>query len=549
MIVVAKDGSGDFTGIQAAVDALPEAPGRSPSLILVRAGEYREKVVIHRDHVRLLGEDRDRTVLVWNGCANDQYEDGTVKGTFLSATLMTTGRNIEVENLTVCNDAGDGRDVGQAVAVYAAGDRGVWRNCRFIAHQDTLFCGPVRLPNTLEDILPRRGSAETSIRVEGGPLTSGRQYFEDCFIRGDVDFIFGSYRCWFERCTLFMNARGGFYTAANTNRALPFGFVFHRCRLTGECGEGEGFLGRPWRKYARTLFLECDMDEHVAPEGFCDWDADRVVTDRYGEWRTTGIRADQSTRHPAQKRLTDEEALLITLPQVLGGTDGWQPDRLIPTWFLCGDSIMADYPPESAPMTGWGQVLQAFVSDPVFIQNEAVNGRSTRSFIDEGRLDRIALCLRPGDRLLIGFGHNDEKQEDPARYTTPDQSFPENLSRFIQIAEAHGALPILMTPVVRRRFDESGRLTPTHGDYPAAIRKLAAERGLSLVDLEKATAALVENEGTEGSRRFYCHLPKGHPNYPDGLEDNSHLSLAGAVRIAQLFAALLQKSLDSASVS
>ena len=309
MIVVAKDGSGDYTSLQEAVDAIPETPGTEKAEILIRKGEYREKVVVHRDHVRLTGEDREGTVLTWNGCAKDLYEDGrTEKGTFLSATLIVTGNDVEVENMTIRNDAGDGREVGQAVAVYAAGDRGVWRRCRMIAHQDTLYCGPVRLPNTLADILPRRGHAEEFFRVEDGHLTHSRQYFEDCYIQGDVDFIFGSYRCWFENCTLFMNARGGFYTAANTNRDQPLGFVFHRCRLTGECEKGAGFLGRPWRRYARTVFLECEMDEHVAPEGFCDWDEQRVVTDRCGEWRTTGARADQSMRHPAQKRLTDEEA-------------------------------------------------------------------------------------------------------------------------------------------------------------------------------------------------------------------------------------------------
>lgn len=319
-----------------------------------------------------------------------------MKGTFLSATLMTTGRDIEVENLTVRNDAGDGRDVGQAVAVYAAGDRGIWRNCRFIAHQDTLFCGPARQPNVTEEVGDRCGCAEQSIRVEGGRLTRSRQYFENCSIQGDVDFIFGSYRCWFEGCTLFMNARGGYYTAANTNEAQPFGLVFHRCRLTGACAPGAGFLGRPWRKHARTLFLACDMDECVAPEGFCDWDSTRRVTDRCGEWRTTGARADQSARHPAQKRLSDEEALTVTIPEVLGGADGWQPEKRVPTWFLCGDSIMATYPADQAPMTGWGQVLQSLMTDRVHIQNEAVCGRSSRSFIEEHRLERIALCLRAG---------------------------------------------------------------------------------------------------------------------------------------------------------
>ena len=270
MIIVAPDGTGDFCSIQAAVDALPESGGE----ILIRPGEYREKAVVHRDGVRLAGEDRERTVITWNGCAKDLYPDGTEKGTFLSATLMVTGSDVTVENLTIRNDAGDGRVAGQAVAVYAAGDRGVWRNCSLIAHQ----------------------------------LTRSRQYFENCLIRGDVDFIFGSYRCWFENCTLFMNERGGWYTAANTNENQPRGFVFHRCRLTGECAPGAGYLGRPWRKYARTVFLECEMDEHVAPEGFSDWDGERVVTDRCGEWRTTGARADQRTRHPAQRRLTDREA-------------------------------------------------------------------------------------------------------------------------------------------------------------------------------------------------------------------------------------------------
>ena len=327
MITVAKDGSGDFSCIQAAVDAVPGDGRAEPVRILIRAGEYREKLTVHRDNVILSGEDPEKTVIVWNGCAKDPDADGTEKGTFLSATMMVTGRDVTVENLTVCNDAGDGRKVGQAVAVYAAGDRGIWRRCRLIAHQDTLFCGPVRLPNVQADIGSRAGSAEAFFRVEDGPLTHSRLYFEDCFIRGDVDFIFGPYRCWFERCTLFMNKRGGWYTAANTNENQPYGFVFHRCELTGACEPGRGYLGRPWRKAARTVFLACGMDGHVAPEGFSDWDMVRLVTDRCGEWGTTGERADQRTRHPAQKRITDAEAAEITVSRVLGGADGWRPYR------------------------------------------------------------------------------------------------------------------------------------------------------------------------------------------------------------------------------
>ncbi len=533
MYIVAKDGSGDFTSLQAAVDAVPESFS-APVIILLRMDEYHEKVVVHKNNLRIIGEARDRTVLTWNGCAKDPGPDGQEKGTFLSSTLMITGHNVEVENMTIRNDAGDGREVGQAVAVYAAGDRGVWRNCRLIAHQDTLFCGPLRIPNVTEEIGNRRGTAEAVSRVEDGHPTRSRQYFEDCYIEGDVDFIFGSYRCWFERCTLCMGERGGWYTAANTNQVQPHGMVFHRCRLTGRCSPGQAFLGRPWRAYARTVFLECEMDEHVAPEGFADWDGERVVTERYGEWHTTGIRADQRTRRPLQKRLSDEEAAIITLSSVLGGWDGWRPDRRIPTWFLCGDSILANYPDNEAPMTGWGQVLPALLPENVFVQNEAVCGRSSKSFVAEKRLNLIELCLRPGDKLIISFGHNDEKT-DPERYTSARMTYPEYLSMYIDAARRQGAEPILATSVARRRFNAEGNPVPTHGDYPASMRDLAEYRGVRLIDLEQATMEMLRREGPEGTKRIFCHVPKGHRNYPDGLEDNSHLQTAGAVRIACLF--------------
>ena len=321
---VSKDGNGDFTSLQEAVDAVPEH-GTEAFELFLKKGVYREKVVIHRDHIRLIGEDPEKTVLTWSGCALDRYPNGEEKGTFLSSTLMVTGNDVEVRDLTIRNDAGDGRKVGQAVAVYAAGDRGIWRNCRMIAHQDTLFCGPLRIPNVLEDIGARRGRAEAVSRVEDGHLTHSRQYFEECYIEGDVDFIFGCYRCWFEHCTLVMVGQGGWYTAANTNEAQPHGMVFRNCTLTGTCPPGKALLGRPWRAYARTVFMACDMDEHVAPEGFADWDEVRVVTERCGEWRTTGARADQSTRHPSQKRLTDAEAEALTPEAVLEGEDGRNP--------------------------------------------------------------------------------------------------------------------------------------------------------------------------------------------------------------------------------
>ena len=326
MIIVAKDTGGDYCSLQQAIDALPD--DGAPSTLLIKPGIYRERVVVDKDNLHIIGESRSGTVTTASGCAKDPDENGQEGGTFLSATFMVTGHNVTVENLTIRNDAGDGRAVGQAVAVYAAGDRGVWRNVNLIAHQDTLFCGPLE-PKVVRFIAPRRGRAEVVPAVNEPALpTHGRQYFENCFIQGDVDFIFGSYRCFFEGCTLFMNARGGYYTAANTPENQPFGLVFRACTLTGECEEGQAYLGRPWRKFARTLFLNCAMDAHVSPLGFTDWDETRVVTARCGEYGTTGIRQDQSTRHPAQKRLTAGEALFLTPETVLGGEDGWQPDRI-----------------------------------------------------------------------------------------------------------------------------------------------------------------------------------------------------------------------------
>ena len=537
MIVIARDGSGDFTSIQAAVDSVPGG-ARAPEILLIRPGVYAERVVVNKDNLRLVGQSRRDTVITHSACAKDPFPDGTPRGTFLSFTLLVTGDNVSVENLTVRNDAGDGRDVGQAVAVYAAGDRGAWRHCDLIAHQDTLFCGPT-MPVVLEDIAPRKSRAMCVENTCEPPATRARQYFEDCLIRGDVDFIFGSYRCWFESCTLFMNARGGWYTAANTPREQPFGFVFHRCRLTGECAPGEGKLGRPWRAWARTLFIDCEMDEHVSPTGFVDWDDNRRVTRRLGEWGTIGARADLDARHPGQARLSDEEAAAVTPAEVLSGWDGWRPDAPGRTWFLCGDSTMADYPPERAPMTGWGQALQSLLPAGEWVENLAVCGRSSKSFIDEGRLEALEPCLREGDALVISFGHNDEK-DDPARHTDPWDSYPAMLTRYIQAARRRGAEPILATPIARRHFTGDGQLRFTHGEYPAAMRALAAREGLRLADLEAATMALLQAMGPEDSKRLYCHVPAGHPNYPDGSEDNSHLHRRGAIRFAGLFLALLR---------
>lgn len=534
MYIIAKDGSGDFTSVQAAIDAVPMS-NRHPIILLVRMDEYHEKVIVNKDNIRIIGEARDRTIIANAGCAHDLNEEGREKGTFLSYTFLVTGNNVEVENITIRNDAGDGSVAGQAIAVYAAGDRGVWRNVRIMGCQDTLFCGPT-MPKVAKDALPRI-IPEGVISVGDCPLVLSRQYFENCFIQGDVDFIFGPYRCWFECCTLYMNKRGGFYTAANTPEQADYGLIFHKCRLTGECEPGQAYLGRPWRPFAHTLFLECDMDECVAPGGFQDWGS-TPITKRCGEYKTIGVRTDQSTRHPGAARLTDEEAACLTLHNVIGGYDGWNPAKRTPTWFLCGDSTMADYAPGVAPLTGWGQALKNLVSG-VFVENCAVCGRSSKSFIAEKRLNFVELCLRKGDKLFIQFGHNDEK-EDVERATVARITYPEYLGMFIDAARRQGAEPILLTSIARRHFDENGVLKHTHGDYSAAMRDLAAYRGVRLLDMEKGTEALLSGLGDEASKTLFNWQEPGHPNYPEGVQDNTHLCYTGAVRLAQLALELLE---------
>ncbi len=211
-----------------------------------------------------------------------------------------------------------------------------------------------------------------------------------------------------------------------------------------------------------------------------------------------------------------------------------------PRLFLAGDSTMANKPLD-LPERGWGMALGAFFVDGVTVQNHAVNGRSTKSFIDEGRWAKLVADLTAGDYVIIQFAHNDEKQEDPKRYTDPATSFRDNLRRFIVEARAKGATPILATPVCRRKFDTAGKLTPTHGAYPEAVRAVAKETGVALLDLETATAKWLQAAGDEPSRRFFMWLAPGtHPKIPEGRKDDTHFVESGARAVAELAVAQIR---------
>jgi DNA sulfur modification protein DndE len=205
-----------------------------------------------------------------------------------------------------------------------------------------------------------------------------------------------------------------------------------------------------------------------------------------------------------------------------------------PQLFMIGDSTMADKPLD-LPERGWGMVLPPYFTDPSVVHNHAVNGRSTKSFIDEGRWAKVVSELQPGDFVIIQFGHNDEKKEDPKRYTDPATSYRDNLRRFIRESRAKGATPILATPVCRRKFDEHGKLENTHDGYPDAVRAVAAEEQVPLLDLERDTAQWLQSVGDEPSKQFFMWIPAGkYPKLPDGRKDDTHFVEAGAKHVAEL---------------
>jgi DNA sulfur modification protein DndE len=229
--------------------------------------------------------------------------------------------------------------------------------------------------------------------------------------------------------------------------------------------------------------------------------------------------------------------LLVVLIGIASSLRAAEPPRV----FMAGDSTMADKPTD-LPERGWGMVLPRFFKDPGVVHNHAVNGRSTRSFIDEGRWEKLTSELRGGDFVIIQFGHNDEKTEDPKRGTDPKTTFRDNLRRFVKDVRARQAFPILATPVCRRKFDASGKLQMTHGEYPDALRAVATEEHVPLLELEQATAKWLQETGDEPSKTFFMWIEKGkYEKIPDGRQDDTHFVEAGAVHVAELAVAQIRE--------
>ena len=207
-----------------------------------------------------------------------------------------------------------------------------------------------------------------------------------------------------------------------------------------------------------------------------------------------------------------------------------------PTIYLIGDSTMSDKKdPEQNPENGWGQMLPGLMTSDITIENHAVNGRSSKSFIDEGRWEAVLEKLNPGDYLFIQFGHNDQKIQAPTRYTNPFTGYRYNLERFVKEAREKGAKPFLFSSIVRRNFNEEGVLVDTHGDYPLVVRMVAKDMDVPFVDLQWLTELLEVAYGPEKSKKLHLHFEKGENEYfPEGKEDDTHLSKKGANLVASL---------------
>lgn len=293
--VVAQDGSGDFTTVQAAINAVPDYRKAGPTRIYIKKGMYKEKIVIaeSKQNVQLIGEDG--AVLTYDDYAQKPNIFGEGKGTSGSGSIYIFGPDFFAENITFENTSGP---VGQAVACHVAGDRAVFRRCRFLGFQDTLYTF--------------------------GENT--REYYEDCYIEGTVDFIFGKATAVFNRCELRSKRTGGFLTAPATPQGSNYGYVFYDCKLTADEGveAGSVWLSRPWRPYGKTVFIRCEMGQHIRPEGWNNWGkTDNERTAYYAEYQCYGKGADTSRRVAWSHQLKDANAYDMT--NILKGADGWNP--------------------------------------------------------------------------------------------------------------------------------------------------------------------------------------------------------------------------------
>ena len=289
-LVVSRDGTGDFRTLQEAVESARAFMDYTVT-IYVKNGVYKEKVIVPSwvENIDIIGEDRDKTIITYDDHANINK-----MGTFRTYTVKVEGSDITFKNLTIENNAAQ---LGQAVALHTEGDRLKFINCRILGNQDTIYTG----------------------------AKFTRLYFKDCYIDGTTDFIFGPSTALFENCMIH-SKRNSYVTAASTPKEAKYGYVFKHCKLTAEPGVDKVYLGRPWRPYAYTLFIECELGKHIVLAGWHNWGKQsNEETARYMEYKNTGEGANASERVAWSKQLTKKEAEAVTVDAIFRTQSDWNP--------------------------------------------------------------------------------------------------------------------------------------------------------------------------------------------------------------------------------
>ena len=289
-IVVSRDGTGNFRTLQEAIESARAFMDYTVT-IYVKNGVYKEKVIVPSwvENIDIIGEDRDKTIITYDDHANINK-----MGTFRTYTVKVEGSDITFKNLTIENNAAQ---LGQAVALHTEGDRLKFINCRILGNQDTIYTG----------------------------AKFTRLYFKDCYIDGTTDFIFGPSTALFEDCIIH-SKRNSYVTAASTPKEAKYGYVFKHCKLTAEPGVDKVYLGRPWRPYAYTLFIECELGKHIVSAGWHNWGKQsNEETARYMEYKNTGEGANVSERVAWSKQLTKKEAEAVTVDAIFSTQSNWNP--------------------------------------------------------------------------------------------------------------------------------------------------------------------------------------------------------------------------------
>jgi pectinesterase len=299
---VAKDGTGDFKIVQEAINAVEDG-FQNTTKIFIKKGTYREKIIVPatKGSITFEGESLTETIIVNDDFASKKNAEGKEFGTTGSSTIFIFSNDFSAKNITFQNDAGK---VGQAVAVLITGDRAIFDNCRFLGFQDTLYLkGQQDDPSKTKEV---------------------RSYFKNCYIEGTTDFIFGAATAVFENCEIFAKESATYLTAASTPEGKKFGFVFIDCKITGDTKSQSVYLGRPWRPFAKTVFINTEISDVIKPEGWHNWNKpDAEKTTFYGEFNSKGIGANTEKRIIWSHQLSKKEAKEYSIKKILSGNDNW----------------------------------------------------------------------------------------------------------------------------------------------------------------------------------------------------------------------------------